>query len=58
MAKAVNGLVYETLRRHCVLCNEVWTAPHPQDRNIFCPKCQAVLKDMVMQKRGEDDGEV
>lgn len=43
--------VVGSLRRRCVLCDEFWVAKHPNDPNVFCPKCTDALRELIRKDK-------
>lgn len=51
--KSVEPMV--TICRMCPICKKHFIVPHPKDTKPFCDDCIAVIRGMVMEKRGQNN---
>lgn len=41
------------ISRKCLACNGLFTLSHPNSPKLLCEKCEAVLRDMIMERQNE-----
>ena len=41
------------ISRKCFACGELFILSHPNSPKLLCEKCEAVLSDMIMERRNE-----